>query len=74
MANQVPVAPDGQHLQDALAVPPAHAAQNVDDGEQPAPVAQVAASAVQPHEPNADVVSCSCLLLACFVFIFAIGG
>ena len=47
MANQVPVVPDVQQLQDAFAVPPAQAgaaqnqaqdAQNVDGGEQPAAV------------------------------------
>lgn len=73
MANQVPVVPVVQQLQDALAVPPAQAgaaqnqaqdAQNVDGGEQPAGVAApVAVPAVQPvHVP--DVVSCSCILLA----------
>ena len=71
MANQVPVIPDVQKLQDALAVPPAQAgaAQNqaqdtqiVDGGEQPAAVAVPAAQPV--HAPDADVVSCSCLLLA----------
>ena len=44
MANQVPVVPDAQQLQDALAVPLAQAgaaqdAQNADGGEQPAAVA-----------------------------------
>ena len=73
-ANQVPVVPDVQQLQDVLAVPPAQAgaaqdAQNVDGDEQPAAVAQVAVPAAQPvHELNADVVSSSCLLLACFAF------
>ena len=75
MANQVPVIPDVQQLQDALAVPPAQAgaaqnqaqdAQNVDGGEQPAAVAApLAVPAAQPvHVPDADGVSCSCLLLA----------
>ena len=74
-ANQVPVVPDVQQWQDALAVPPAQAgaaqnqaqdAQNVDGGEQPAAVAApVAVPAAQPvHVPDADVVSCSCPLLA----------
>lgn len=78
MANQVPVVPDVQQLQDALAVPPAQAgaaqnqgqdAQNVDGGEQPAAVAApVAVPVAQPvHVPDADVVSCSCLLLACLL-------
>ena len=67
MANQVPVVPDVQQLQDALAVPPAQAgaaqnqaqdAQNVDGGEQPAAVAApVAVPAAQPVDvPDADVV------------------
>ena len=75
MANQVPVVPDVQQLQDALAVPPAQAgaaqnqaqdAQNVDGGEHPAAVAApVAVPAAQPvHVPDTDVVSYSCLLLA----------
>ena len=75
MANQAPVVPDVQQLQDALAVPPDQAgaaqdqaqdAQNVDGGEQPAAVAApVAVPAAQPvHVPDADVVSCSCPLLA----------
>ena len=71
MANQVPVIPDVQKLQDALAVPPAQAgaaqnqaqdAQIVDGGEQPTAIAVPAAQPV--HAPDADVVSCSCLLLA----------
>ena len=75
MKNQVPVILDVQQLQDALAVPPAQAgaaqnqaqdAQNVDGGDQPtAVVAPLAVPAAQPvHVPDADVVSCSCLLLA----------
>ena len=75
MANQVPVIPDVRQLQDALAVPPAQAgaaqnqaqdAQNVDGSEQPVAVAApLAVPAAQPvHVPDADVVSCSCLLLA----------
>ena len=68
MANQVPVAPDPQQVQDTVAVPLAQAgaaqdAQNVDGGEQHAAVAQVAVPPAQPvHEPNADVVSSPCLL------------
>ena len=68
--NQVPVVPDVQQLQDALAVPLAQAgaaqnqaqdAQNVDGGEQPSAVAApVAVPAAQPVR----VVSCSCPLLA----------
>ena len=74
MANKVPVVPDPQQRQDAPAVPLAQAeaaqdAQNVDGGEQPAAVAQVAVPPAQPvHEPNADVVSSPRLLLACFFF------
>ena len=75
MANQVPVVPNVQQLQDALAVPPAQAgaaqnqaldAQNVDGGKQSAAVAvPVAVPAAQPvYVPDTDVVSCSCLLLA----------
>ena len=75
IANQVPVVPDVKQLQNALAVPPAQAgaaqnqaqdAQNVDGGEQPAAVAApLAVPAAQPvHVPDADVVSCSCPLLA----------
>ena len=66
MANQAPVVPDVQQLQDALAVPPAQVAQNVDGGEQPAVVAApVAVPAAQPvHLPYTDVVSCSWPLLA----------
>ncbi|XP_078354877.1 uncharacterized protein LOC144639424 [Oculina patagonica] len=62
MADQVPVVPvDAQQLQDALAVPPAQAgaaqdAQNIDGGDPPAAVAQVAVPAAQPaHQPHADV-------------------
>jgi len=74
MANKVPVVTDVLQLQDVQAVPPAQAGAaqdfyNVDGGEQPAAVAQVAVAAAQPvHEPNADVISSSCLLLACFAF------
>ena len=75
MADQVPVVPaDVQQLQDALAVPPAQAgaaqdAQNIDGGDPPAAVAQVAVPAAQPaHQPHADVVSRSCLSFACFAF------
>ena len=79
MANQAPVVPDVQQLQDALAVPPAQAgaaqnqaqdAQNVNGGEQPTAVAApVAVPAAQPvHVPDADVVSCSCPLL---VYLFS---
>ena len=75
MADQVPVAPaDVQQLQDALAVPPAQAgaaqdAQNIDGGDPPAAVTQVAVPAAQPaHQPHVDVVSRSCLLFACFAF------
>ena len=74
MANQVPVFPDAQQLQDALAVPLVQAgaaqdAQNVDGGEQPAVVAQVAAPPVGPvNEPNAGAVSSPHPLLACFAF------
>ena len=83
MANQAPVVPDVQQLQDALAVPPAQAGaaqnqaqdgQNVDGGEQPTAVAApVAVPAAQPvHVPDADVVSCSCRCWPTF-FLFAIG-
>ena len=75
MANQVPVVPDVQQLQEALAVPPVKAgaaqnqaqdAQNVDGSEQPATVsAPVAVPVAQPvHALDADVVSFSFLLLA----------
>ena len=62
IANKVPVVPDDQQLQHALAVPlgqvgAAQDAQNVDSGEQGAvPPAQPV------HEPNADVVSSPSLL------------
>ena len=75
MTNQVPVVPDAQQLQDALAVPLAQAgaaqdAQNVDGGEESAAVAQVAVSPAQPvPEPNADVLTSPCLLLARFAFL-----
>ena len=81
MANQVLVVPDVQELQDALAVQSAQAraaqdAQNVNGGEQPTTVAQVAVPAAQPvHEPNADVVSRSYLLLACFaLFLLSVAN
>ena len=80
MADQVPVVPaDVQQLQDALAVPPAQAgaaqdAQNIDGGDPPAAVAQVAVPAAQPaHQPHADVVSRSCLSFACFAFFLLLG-
>lgn len=59
MADQVPVVPDTQQLQDTLAVPLAQAraaqnAQNVDGGAQPTAVVQVAVPLAQPvHKPNA---------------------
>ena len=74
MANQAPVVPDAQQLQEALAVPLAQAgaardAQNVDGGEQPAAVAQVTVPPAQTvPEPNAEVVNSPCLLLARFSF------
>ena len=71
MANQVPVVPDVQQLEDPLAVAPAQAGavqgvQNAVGDEQPAVAAQVPVPPAQPvPDPNTDVVSSSCLLLAC---------